>query len=138
MNVWKEMGMYSFNSEKALLALVDESLINWIKSRAGKYDTFEDTVRDFETAIPNVTDTGYVLDALRSFVSVSHRSKYVREILDSALSSMVLMDNGVTRAVNGMYRRVFCDCFERNTAKYRLVWSEYRKTCWIAGNRDYV
>lgn len=119
--------MYRFTSEKALLAMVDESLINWIESRAGKYDTFEDTVRDFETAMPNVTVTGCVLDALRSFVSVSHRSKYVREILDSALSSMVLMDNGVTRAVNGMYRIVFCDCFERNVAKYRLIWNEYKK-----------
>lgn len=122
--------MYSFNSEKRLFAWADLTLKDWIKNNAVDYDDFADMLDDIDDVLPDVVDSGHVIEAFDSFMTTARDSAYIKGILDCVTSYKVCGRSiTTTTGVNLMYRAVLNICFERNIDKYRLLWSECRRTC---------
>lgn len=119
--------MYKFTSEKALLASVDITLRDWVRDCVKRYDSFDDLVKHIDTVLPDVTDSTHVLDALRSFITSSHRSRYIRSVLGDALPYMVQTGNGVNMAVKAMYKAVFTNRFADDAYRYMQIWDLCRK-----------
>lgn len=120
--------MYSFNSEKRLFAWADLTLKDWIKNNANDYDDFEDMLDDIDDVLPDVIESGHVMEAFDSFMLTARDSAYIKGVFDCATSCRAC-GYGVTTTttVNLMYRTVISNCYERNIDKYRLLWEMNRK-----------